>query len=243
MHGYSLDTTSWFRCWNTFPGYFHVGVDLPYHGRSHGFDEYPDISAFAADLAVLARDENFEYIVALSFGTILALEVLVWLPAQFRTVILASASLPNSPPDAIVRSIYMQLMQLQLSGASRDEITAAWLGQNNPIFASMQGLPTLKEEIETILSRHCWDELKDGYMFRFQQGSRIPDGTMKVAARVIVVRGENDTNNFRRQAEAVASKIPGSELADVLGAGHLCLLEQPHCVETYLYSNTQAVVI
>lgn len=238
IHGYTLDTTCWRSCWRMLPGYSHLGFDMPRHGRSDPAAEYHSMSDLAGELISVAEYEGVTHLVGLSFGAIVALEVLSRAPGLFQSVLLGSASVPNSPPDPDARSTYKQLMGLFDRGAPNETIVESWLAPANPIFSSIRKYPSLQREIISIVSRHGWSELGDNFMLNFIRQSDCGWSPLNsMGTRVVVAYGENDTETFITQAKEVAGRISGAHLLKIAATGHLCLLERPDAVSRLLTSS------
>src|ERR1044071_7500718 len=77
IHGYTLDSSAWDELWPLIPGYMHVGVDLPGHGGSAGIEPGSTLIDLGKRLSALCEEQKIDHVVALSFGTIVALQLLM----------------------------------------------------------------------------------------------------------------------------------------------------------------------
>ena len=95
IHGYTMDSTLWHPLWDLLRGFRHIGIDLPGHGRSGPLSQDDTLPALAARIAEIARAEHAHGVVALSFGSCVALQLATAYPhlvsrlavAQSRAVV------------------------------------------------------------------------------------------------------------------------------------------------------------
>ena len=74
IHGYTLDGTVWSDLWDALPQFRHVAVDLPGHGRSRPLRLDETLASVVEDVAIVASVERPALVIALSMGTVVALE-------------------------------------------------------------------------------------------------------------------------------------------------------------------------
>jgi pimeloyl-ACP methyl ester carboxylesterase len=74
IHGYTMDSTLWRPVWDLLPGFRHIGVDLPGHGGFGPLRSDETLPSLAARIATQARALRARKVVALSFGSCVALE-------------------------------------------------------------------------------------------------------------------------------------------------------------------------
>ena len=77
IHGYTLNAGIWAELWRLLPGWRHIGIDLPGHGRSAPLAPGETLRGLARRLNRLAAEQGVRHLVALSFGGMIALQMAI----------------------------------------------------------------------------------------------------------------------------------------------------------------------
>src|SRR5262245_51575468 len=99
IHGYTVDSTVWQDLWALLPGWHHIGIDLPGHGGSRQLQDGEDLPSLGRDLGQLALEHDVRHLVALSFGTVIALQIAIEFPTSFASMVLGAPALAGGPQD------------------------------------------------------------------------------------------------------------------------------------------------
>ena len=94
IHGYTLDSSSWQTLWELLPDWYHIGIDLPGHGSSLPLGVGDDLQSLARRVGQLALEHEVQHLVALSFGTLIALQIAIEFPSAFSSLILGVIESP-----------------------------------------------------------------------------------------------------------------------------------------------------
>lgn len=224
LHGYTMDSSIWDELWSRVPGYRHVGIDLPGHGRSPCVAN-DSIGTVADRLAALAGELDAVAVVAVSFGGLLALELAARI--ELAAVVLSSPQVPGGALDPAAQTKNLELHRLHRARGRGDWLTDAWMAWPPAIFRGASDHPALWARLRAVIAEHSWDELADP---RWRWMVPLPDAASLARVRPRVLRvfvGEDDMPAFKRAAEILRRTIPGCDRVYVPGAGHLALLEQP----------------
>ncbi len=201
----------------------HVGVDLPGHGRSP--DRALDRASLAGVLADIAAHDDLRHIVALSFGTIVALELAARALDRFESVTLGAATFAGAPLDADAQTLHLELQRLAHAGEPPSVLAARWLRSPPEIFTGARRQPALFSELAAVVRAHRWTELASG-------GNQLTAGDQRrllrrIRAPTLVIVGDNDMATFRRSAKLVTDLVADARRVHLPEVGHLCLLEAP----------------
>jgi pimeloyl-ACP methyl ester carboxylesterase len=226
LHGYTMDSRIWTELWNLLPGWFHIGVDLPGHGLSRHVVE-DDLARLAIRIGGLAVEQGVRHIVALSFGTVVALEVAAQMPATFATLTLGGPVFPGGPEDPAIRTRYEELIRKYRRTGLDSHFRAMWMSPSSAIFAGAARHPRLWERMSKIVDAHSWSELDSRANYLFDRRPRLEIHLERVQSASLVLVGENEVLPFRRSAELVRRSLPDCRRVYVPDAGHLCMLEAP----------------
>ncbi|MDP9862629.1 MULTISPECIES: alpha/beta fold hydrolase [Streptosporangium] len=226
LHGYTMGAAIWPPLWRHLPGRGHVAVDLPWHGRSRPLRGGEDRAALADLLAGRALEAGVRHVVALSFGTVVALEMALRHPRAFASWTLAAPSYAGGPQERAVERHYLDLALLHRSAGSRARTAALWMSCR-PIFGGIAARPAAHSALADVIGRHAWDELA-GAGIRPLLEPRQPVARLSaVAAPLLVLVGDGELPAHRACAETIAAAAPGGALRVLPGTGHLALLEEP----------------
>jgi pimeloyl-ACP methyl ester carboxylesterase len=227
IHGYTMDSSVWEPLWQRLPGWRHVGLDLPWHGRSRPLRPGEDLDALAGAVTAVAAELAAEHVVAMSFGTVIGLQMAIQAPAAFASWTFAAPGLVGGPQDAAVEARYVELAMAYHRWGPGPHLTRLWMSSPPDVFRGVNARPWLRERLAEVIDRHRWTEMQDFGMRsltdRVQQAERLG----QVTAPVLVVVGTQEMPAHRACAEQIAVAAPGAALEVVDGAGHLALLEEP----------------
>ena len=227
IHGYTLDSGTWAELWDRLPGWSHVGIDLPGHGGSPPLAPDEGLPALAERVGRLAAELAAHHVVALSFGTTLALEVAARYPEVVRTLILGAPSVAGGPHDEPTRLRYRELVQEHRGAGPGPHLRGLWMQSSSEIFRYARHRPELWRQLWETVGRHRWCELRDGSMQRLLS-HRQDDGLLRrISAETLLVLGEHEMAAFRISAARLRAVVPRCRTAEIRKAGHLCLLEAP----------------
>jgi pimeloyl-ACP methyl ester carboxylesterase len=227
LHGYTMDATVWEELWNRLPDRRHIGVDLPGHGRSRALRPQDDLRSVAADLGRVSLACGVRSLVALSFGSLMALEIAACYPAGFDRIVLAAPSFGGGPTDRHAQRMNQELMRLFREKGPGPWMTKLWMTSPPDIFTGAAKNPDLWRRLLELVERHRWQELLDGKMQRFTGFRQSERQLMAIQADVLVVLGEHDMPAFRRAGQILARTLPRCRVHYMPNTGHLCLLEAP----------------
>jgi pimeloyl-ACP methyl ester carboxylesterase len=246
VHGYTLDSRGWRRLWGRLPGWRHLGIDLPGHGGSRPLASDERLSGLGGEVARVAADRGARHLVGLSFGSTVALAAAIEAPAVFASLVLGAPAVAGAPTDPAAQLRYLQLRALYRRCGPGPHMTELWMSSPPDIFRGAQARPALWRELRGLVGRHSWRELDGGAMLSLASGVQTAADLRRVAARTLVLLGEQEMPAHRRSAEIVAEFVRDSRVEVVPAAGHLCLLEAPEVVapliDAHLREGRQQVV-
>jgi len=226
LHGYTMDSRIWDELWDELPGCEHIGADLPGHGASPAH-EVGDLRALGRRVARLARERGARRLVALSFGTLLALQAAIDDPDAFDAIVLAAPALAGGPEDPAARIRYLQLAELHRTFGPGPHLTSLWLRSPPHIFTVLRTFPKRFERVAAIIADHRWTELGDPRTRRLQASPHGPADLARISASVLLLRGTGELPAFTRCAAVIRESVRGAREVVLPGLGHLCLLEDP----------------
>jgi 3-oxoadipate enol-lactonase len=209
--------------------------DLPGYGDSPGLPgSLPEIAAVAGAWIEGLGGGPVD-VVGLSFGGMVAQHLAINRPDLVRTLALLDTSpafgldgvtTPEAWLENRVRAIRFpesstvgveQVVDGLVGSAASDEVRAT-------LIASMRAVPaaTLEAACRALVDHNTLE--------------RLP----QIKAPTLVMVGEEDTETPLSYAESIASRVPGADLVEVSGAGHLLNLEQPEVVNERLRQHWDA---
>ena len=225
IHGYTMGPELWRPLWQALPGWRHVGVCLPGHGQSRALSDRDDYACIAREIAEPAIAAGIRHVVALSFGSIVALQMAIDHRDAFDALVLGSPSLAGQDDDPRVRRVYERLFRIA-AVAGPEELAAHWMSEDCPIFDGARRYPDLMATLARVIGAHCWDELRGHAMESLSGWLQRPRDLKRISAQLLLVVGEHDMMAHRRAAEIIRRSAPRAKRV-YLDAGHLCLLECP----------------
>jgi pimeloyl-ACP methyl ester carboxylesterase len=234
LHGYTMDSTCFEQLWERLPGWRHVGVDLPGHGRSGPMGAGWSLADLAARLAGVAEREGAHRVVSLSFGSCVALQLAIDAPRLVDRLVLGAPTIAGAPDQPGTAQRYKELMLLRRMGADPELITDRWMCSPPDIFRGTERHPELRARLRATISRHTWSELDSGAMRSIGAAVHTDAQLRALAARTLVVVGAEDMPSFVDNAERLRRTVPAVSVLRLPAAGHLCLIERPGEVATAL---------
>jgi pimeloyl-ACP methyl ester carboxylesterase len=241
LHGYTMDSTVWRELWAQLPDWDHLGVDLPGHGRSRDLGPQDNLPSVARAIGDVALAHGARHLIAVSFGTIVALQVAIEFPDAFESVALAAPALAGGPQDAASGLRYLELARLYAEQGAGPQLRRLWMSPPPAIFDGARTRPALWEQLCAVIDAHRWHELRDGAMRALGQPAQIPARLEGVSARLLVLIGEHEIPAFMKCAALIAAAAPGARIVSIPGTGHLCLLEAPATVTPVLEAHLRGL--
>jgi 3-oxoadipate enol-lactonase len=227
LHGYTMRSDTWRELWSLLPGWRHVGVDLPGHGASPALEAGTTLREVAAAVAAVAAEHEARRVVALSFGTMVALQLAIDTPALVSHLVLAAPALAGGESEPGAEERYLELMQLYREGASAEALADCWMTSPPDIFAGTELRPMLRFRLRRVILRHRWTELGTGAMRTLTEEPQDDAQLARLAARLCVIVGGLDMPVTRAVSQYLVATVAGAGLTVLDDLGHLCLLEDP----------------
>jgi pimeloyl-ACP methyl ester carboxylesterase len=222
LHGYVGDRRTWRRQIDALCDEFTmVAWDAPGFGGSSDPPETFRLRDFADSLAAFVEmlDLGRPHVVGLSFGAGLALELYRRHPSLPATLVLASgyAGWAGSLPPEVVEQRLRQA--LRLAELQPEQLVAELLPTLLPESAPRE----LVDWFATIMSDFHPAGLRAAS--RSMADADLRDVLPRIAVPTLLVYGNRDVRAPLDVAEDLHAAIPGSHLAVLEDAGHLCNLE------------------
>src|SRR5260370_23632862 len=230
IHGYTLDSSSWSELWGLLPHGRHIGIDSPGHAASMPLKKGDDLAALARRLGQFALDREVRHIVALSFGTLVALQIAIEFPESFASVTLGAPAVGAGPQEAEVGARYEELTEMHQRHGFSPELRRRWMESPPNIFKGADALPELRARLWRSVGRHGWWELADRSYVRLSNYQQPKEALRRIGASVLVLVGENELPAFKRCAELIRREVRNCRRIYLPGAGHLCMLESASMV-------------
>lgn len=237
LHGYTLDSSIWADLWPLLPGYRHLGLDLPGHGRSRPLGRSDTVETVAHEIIDVARRHEAKYLIGISFGGMIALQVAARAPQQFCAVVLGAPLLAGGPVDPQAQACNLALFRLYKERGRGPWLRDRWMSDPPRIFSGTVAHPELRRRLATTIDGHSWEELSDGRLRRFSVEPQSPDLLGRITAPTLVVIGEDEMPSFKRCAELVVRALPCCRRESLPGGGHLALLELPQVAAPLIASH------
>ena len=227
IHGYTMDSTLWRPLWDLLPGFRHVSIDLPGHGRSGPLSSDATLPALAARVGEIAQAERASRIVALSFGSAVALQLAASQPDLVSRLAIAAPTIAGARPAAGVVGRDMQLAQLYRMTGPSPHMTTLWMTSPPDIFLGTQDHPDLRDRLRAVIDGHSWAELGSGAMRSLGAHVHTDAALGRISAATLVIIGDQDMPAFAANASRLEAVVPRCALVTMPDSGHLCLLERP----------------
>jgi 2-succinyl-6-hydroxy-2,4-cyclohexadiene-1-carboxylate synthase len=175
-----------------------------------------------ADLCIA---QEIRHIVALSFGTLTATQVVLEEPDYFRSLVLAAPTLAGGPQDAEVGLAYSRLAELHRARASGREMRDAWMACI--AWNGIERNPALREELGLLVERHPWRELEDWAMLRLMNPPHREQDLRRIKTPTLILIGDLDLPAFHQSAGILERSLRSCRRVDLADTHHLCILESP----------------
>jgi pimeloyl-ACP methyl ester carboxylesterase len=225
IHGYTLDSSLWADLWQLLPGYRHIGVDLPGHGSSGPFPAGLTLPGLAMELARLARAEDAHRVVALSFGTIAALQLAIDAPDLVRRLVVGAPGIGGRYADGVAER-YQQLALLRRLAGPGELMADLWMSSPPDLFRGTERHPVLRKRVKEVVMRHDWAELMNGRLRLLAGHAQVP-ALGQITADTLVIIGDEDMPAYHDNTRTLCGAVPRCRSHPVPAAGHLVLLERP----------------
>jgi pimeloyl-ACP methyl ester carboxylesterase len=240
LHGYTMDSSTWQPLWELLPGWRHVGVDLPGHGRSGPIERGWSMAAVADQVGAVAAAQGAAAVVALSFGSIVALQLAIQRPELVPRLVLGAATIAGAPEVPEAGRRYREMLLLRRLGAPPAAVADLWMTSPPDIFRGTERHPELRAALRAVIVAHSWAELDSGAMASIRSAVRTDADLARITARTLVVTGTEDMPVYLDNAERLGRTVAGAALHTLPGAGHLCLLEEPAAVAPLIAAHLAA---
>ncbi len=241
VHGYTINSSTWQPLWDQMPDYHHIGIDLPGHGASGAWPENVTLPSLARTLGQLAIAHGIKHVVALSFGTMLGLQMVLEFPDAFASLTLGAPALAGGPTDPQSGVRYGEMMRLYWQRGSGSWLTELWMQTPPDIFTGAKKHPALWQSLIDVLNDHKWPELKTGCMRGLVEGFVQTAVLLNhIQTPTLVLVGDEEMVAFKETAVTLAQEIPNCTRIELPNTGHLCMLEVPHICSPLIGDHLQA---
>jgi pimeloyl-ACP methyl ester carboxylesterase len=227
LHGYTMRAQVWRPLWERLPGRRHLGLDLPWHGGSRAPADGETLADLAATVTTAAVAAGVRHVVALSFGTVLAVEMARTRPDAFASWTLAAPALAGMPHEPAVRRRYLDLATLYRAAGPGPHLTELWMSCPPGIFAGVAVRPDLRAALAAVIDRHRWDELRGEGLHALVRHPQHAADLAAVRAPVLLLVGDAELLHHRACARSIAAAVPTATVRVIPGTGHLAPLEDP----------------
>ena len=238
LHGYTIDSSMWGDMWRRLPGWHHIGVDLPGHGASEPIDQMGDLATLGRRLGQLCVAEDIRHIVAISFGTITAIQIAIEFPAHFASIVLSAPALAGGPHEPEIGEVYMRLVQIYLQTGPGPRMREVWMGCR--ICNGIDQVPGLRASLASLVDRHSWAEIKGYGMLRFTQPPQVESALRRIQAAVLVIIGDRELPAFRTVTQTLQQVLPRIQVREFADADHLGLLQHPELAARSIDAHLRA---
>ncbi len=237
IHGYTLDSSSWREIWQRLPGWRHVGIDLPGHGGTPPLTPGETLPRLAHHLLAVAGRQEARHLVALSFGTLVALQMALEAPDRFASIALAAPTLGGGPQEEAVGERYGELVQHYRKRGAGHHLRDLWMTSPPDLFKGAADRPDLWRALRRVVGRHAWTELSDGWIARLGKEVQAESELRRISSSLLLLVGEREMPAFKRSAELIRRAVPRAQRQYLPRAGHLCLLEDPDRAQAALTAH------
>jgi 2-succinyl-6-hydroxy-2,4-cyclohexadiene-1-carboxylate synthase len=225
IHGYTLDSRSWREMWRRLPGWQHIGLDLPAHGDSAPIGPTDDLRQLGRKVIGFCREQDIRHVVALSFGTLTAIQAAIEAPAYFHSLVLGAPTLAGGPSDPEVGMTYSRLQHLYSTTGPGPEMKAIWM--SCIAWNGIETQPALREELGQLVADHGWTELDDWAILRLLQPAHDVQDLRRIRTPVLILIGDHDLPAFHACADILEREVPRCARVTLEDTGHLCMLQSP----------------
>jgi pimeloyl-ACP methyl ester carboxylesterase len=237
IHAYTLDSSSWTDVWELLPDWNHIGIDLPGHGVSLPLGPQDDLPLLARRIGKLAIERGARHVVAMSFGSLVALQTVIEYPGAFDSMVLAAPALGGGPHQEAIATRFRELMSMFRMAGFGPHLRGRWMLTPPSLFEGLETRAELWDRLWRIVGRHGFWELRDRSAMRLLTHPQTRSQLRGIRVPTLVLVGEKDLDAFKRSAEWIRRSIPRCRRVDLEGAGHLCLLEEPERAARFVESH------
>lgn len=226
LHGYTLDSSSWQTLWGLLPGWRHVGIDLPGHGASDPLRVGGNLVELATRLGKLCRAHDIRHLVALSYGTITGLQLLMQHPSMLSSAVLGAPSIAGGPAEPSMPTVYFRMTMLFRMTGRTDALKDLWMSSRP--WRGVHSRPGLYEQLSAIVARHSWDELSDPAKASQLKDPPQPYESLEaIKTPLMVLIGEDEMPAFRECADIIEQRVARCRREELTDTDHLCMLQSP----------------
>lgn len=240
IHGYTMTADVFADIWPLFPGFRHVGVDLPGHGRSADRSGGGSLADIAALVARTLADHGARSVVAVSMGTMVAFEMVIGRLLPLDKLAVIAPALVGMPAGEGTAALYRRLGLLRRLDATPAQLARTWTTAPTGIFAGLAERPERLAAMVRVVAGHDWTELDHGGPAAFYRHPQRLADLPGSARELLLVTGGRDMPEFRALAAELARDVPGARVAHFPTAGHLPLFEEPATVAAALQDFLRA---
>lgn len=234
VHGYTIDSSLWGDLWQYLPGWHHVGIDLLGHGLSEPMPKGITLPQLAQVIGNLAIEQGAQHIVGLSFGSMIALQIIIEFPGRFSSLTLGAPGLAGGPEDPHARDRYRQMIQTYWQQGTGMGLTKLWMTWPPDIFKGAARHPALWTQLEAVVGRHSWREIRDFSMQGLTSFRQTQDLLAQVQVPTLVLVGDEEMPAFKECAAILQGVLPRCQTEYLPATGHLCMLEAPEIAAPYM---------
>ncbi len=234
IHGYTMDSSIWAELWALLPGWRHIGLELPGHGQSPPLERGATLAAVAAQVADVCAATGARHVVALSFGSCVALQLAADYPDLVSRLAIGAPTIAGAPAEPGTDKRYRELALLRkMAPAISTRIPAGelladlWMQSPPDIFRGTEAHPALRARLRSVIAAHRWEELGTGAMQAVTRDAQTDADLRRITAATLVLRGDEDMPTFFDNAARLERVLADCRVEPVPEAGHLVLLERP----------------
>jgi 2-succinyl-6-hydroxy-2,4-cyclohexadiene-1-carboxylate synthase len=233
IHGYTLSSECWAGLWSETPRWSHIGIDLPGHGNSLPLGRDEQLSTLADQISELAIGCRARHLVALSFGTVIALQMTIQHPTAFATLTIVSPILGGGPFDPGFWQKYHEAKVLFPLAGHGSKLRDLWMAPDANLFSGLSDSP-FGESIRRQVLRHPWWDLADDTYARLWHTPQSLRKLQDIVVPTLLLVGEADCGAVKQCAYLLGRAIQDCTASEIVGRGHLSMLEDPIVVKTLI---------
>ena len=238
LHGYTLNSYSWRPVWELLPGWHHLGLDLPGHGRSPAITHFEDLKDVGKRLGEVCQAHEIRHVVALSFGTVIATQLAIEYPDYLSSLTLAAPSLAGAPQDDEVGEAYEKLFAHFFREGPGEKLSQLWM--TNPAWRGIDSNLALKQSLRKLIDQHSWQEIRSFGMMRLIAPPQTEEQLTHIKTPTMIMFGDREMPAFKACAKSLSDNLVNSTSVTLPDTDHLCLLQVPELATTYIERHLSA---